>query len=478
MEMEREHSFSKTLVVVILLVVALLGMSVFHEKKANVEKLDVKEYNNAPFTNNMVIGYLGIAKADENGQPLNGVTFKLKTFNNTYEYSSHRGDLLNQNSNDPNDGFYYIDDYDSNLTLTEVEEALTEKQKNYIHSVHTVNDLNSLFGNSYSCIGFGDDIKATEGSETVAEDNTTVLYDYPDCTVSMPTYFILEETKVPTGYTMKKVLIPGIINVNYEYVDLEDDETPDMDTPVEFTTINIRTMPNGYYMEYGEVNREELLDTDSDKVIRLWNRYGEHSEDYCVVEVLNQYYASLAPVDLSLSYPDLYRTCLTYLENEKGSVDLTVISSVNNKESITTEINQVLEYKVNVKNIGTADAIDNVVTAKIPDGFVYVDGSVSNNGSYSNGVITWQVDRIDEGEDVDLTFKAYAPKGINAYQSYESAASVENSAVEGNKRESNKTYVKLSLTNPYTYAPIGLIILILLFVGGVMVFGLKQSKEK
>lgn len=68
-------------------------------------------------------------------------------------------------------------------------------------------------------------------------------------------------------------------------------------------------------------------------------------------------------------------------------------------------------YTLTVANTGVGTAEDVVITDKIPEGLVLVDGSISHNGTYdaTTGTITWLVD-VTDTEEVSLTFEVLVPK--------------------------------------------------------------------
>ena len=163
----------------------------------------------------------------------------------------------------------------------------------------------------------------------------------------------------------------------------------------------------------------------------------------------------------------IFNYCYFSLFNEKGEVNLAINTTVNDKNSITTTTNNTLKYKVNVKNTGTVDAIDNIIISKLPEGFTYVENSASNGGVYNStdNTVTWNVARLRISDNIDLTYEAYAPEGASSLKSYIGEAYAQAFGMN-NRIESNKTTVNLML-NPKTSAPIYGIIITLLIAWGV-----------
>ena len=80
------------------------------------------------------------------------------------------------------------------------------------------------------------------------------------------------------------------------------------------------------------------------------------------------------------------------IDHKNGAV-LTISSYVNNGGSTKAVKGSTVNYKVVVKNEGTSESTNNVITSKIPEGFKYVVGSASDNGEYieSTNSIRWNV---------------------------------------------------------------------------------------
>ena len=165
-------------------------------------------------------------------------------------------------------------------------------------------------------------------------------------------------------------------------------------------------------------------------------------------------------------------------EKDKNNANLSINTTVNEKESISTTSNSKLTYRVNISNSGNIAALDNKVVAKLPEGFNYVEGSASNNGKYNSNdnTITWTLYRIDEESNISLSYEAYAPDGLSSLKSYVGEASLESFSIS-NRIESNKTTVRLML-NPKTNAPLYGIGITLIIVWGVALYLYIEHKRK
>ena len=169
--------------------------------------------------------------------------------------------------------------------------------------------------------------------------------------------------------------------------------------------------------------------------------------------------------------------CPPVIINKRGSINLNISTTVNEKTSISTTSNSRLVYKVKVVNDGIT-SYDNKVVSKLPDGFKYVEGTATNGGVYnsSNNTITWTLYRIDEDSYVDLSYEAYAPNGLSNLKDYISEASIEAFGLQS-KVISNKATVKL-MPNPKTSAPLYGIGITLIIVWGIAFYLYFDKRKK
>lgn len=72
--------------------------------------------------------------------------------------------------------------------------------------------------------------------------------------------------------------------------------------------------------------------------------------------------------------------------------------------------NDRITYQITVSNNGTEEATGVVVTDTVPAGLVVDPTSISHNGVYTNGVITWQIGNLAENSSVALTFNVVVPQ--------------------------------------------------------------------
>ena len=472
-------------VMLVAISVLLLGNVFYTNHKVVNTKKDVREVEQVQPVG-IYNGYMWISKYDEEGNELPNVRFELKSRNEQLSVSSvydYYGYYINETLRGEN---YFSDVYNN----------LTNEQKALVESIHTIDDLDNMPEDSVQCSSY-DRFTQYEFADSFSVPAVGAGENIPEvgyCYVEFPTYLTLEEVRAPSGYAKDKVLIPGVITIGFHQVGYEEvsvsEEVSIPPVGAQELTNKLEMMGamlysgNPYYMiRYGDVDRNSLLGIDIDSAARIWSR--NYSETECIrqerksklpenkiANIFASQGQAAAPSMASRVFRDTDSASIC-LVNHRGDVSLEATSTVNNVESITTSVNQQLEYKVVVKNTGEVDALDNKIRSTIPEGFVYVDGTASLGGVYNNGAIEWEVDRINKGENLELTFKAYAPKGVNVGQDYIGTTSVD--SFDSNKKvEANKTMVRLSLQNPKTGVPMYIFVLILMVAFAVSLVTVQQ----
>lgn len=396
-------------------------------------------------------------KADLNMNPLEGARFKLSAYNNVYStYSIPDGDGV------------YIFDYSAHNTSSynKILKSLSNSQKELIDSIKTTNDLKKL--------------------------EYVYCFDDDTCFIALPTIFVIEEVQAPNGYAKTKVVAPGEIIAVYslqgyhkkevDYLNSYrntvgvipgepipsnvDEVLGDEDGEIELVELDSRVYPFGF-MEYGEVDLEELVGTNVDEIKDIWFQYLDPA---CMrkFKTPNEF-SKYSKASAGSSIPDTLDEC-GVIKDYKGSASLSINTTVNEKESISTTANSKLNYRISISNNGNIPSLDNKVVSKLPDGFNYVEGSASNNGKYdqSTNTITWIVYRLEDKDSLTLTYDAYAPEGLSSLKNYVGEASIESFSVS-NRVESNKTTVRLMI-NPKTNAPLFGIGITLIIVWGVALY--------
>ena len=436
----------KTVLLFSILLLGIIGLFSYQNKRVEVEKKEVKKDTSA--LDSYVTFGSKILKTDENLNRLEDVEFKIKAYNGAFEYVSvewQDGDFYN----------YYFDVDDEDISPIALYNMLSPVQKNAIESISKFSDILN-FEEQYDCY---QDNRASSGY---------------NCDIYMPTALILEETSVPEGYVKDKKLMQGTIILSYSVPGYEAEGRSGnyteecLNSPVELIGISVDDYDfgcNGEVIEYGDANVEDLLGL---QYLPGHKEYiGEFAATANIREDKDVYSHSCYPIDWV---------------NHKGNVSLSATAYVNNGNSFTTKPNQNIDYKIVVANSGTADAIDTTIKAEVPEGFIYVPGSANDNGEYRDGFIEWNIARIPTGTNMELTYKLFAPKEVSPGIDYTSKAILENFAIDSTI-ESNKTMVRLAFNNPVTGAPIGLILAVLCMAAGVFIityrsYALRQVEQQ
>lgn len=346
-----------------------------------------------------------INKLDENNTFQKDVKLRLTTYNYIYSIDS----VLKDN--------YH------NLSLVKEEERnikrlFSDKQLKKIDSIKTKSDI-----------------------EELSQSNNAICNE-DKCEVLFPTVFYLEEKEVPTDYQKQKVLLRGVIKVNYDTKD-----------QIIITSVELKSLDENLSMEYGEYDLDDLISTSYEKANELWSKkenimYREKEENTLGINLFGK----------------------------KGTIDFIIKNYVNDKTNIIAVTKEKVKYKVLVKNIGTLSAVDSIVTSVVPEGFKYVENSANNNGVYDNGEIKWNVSKLDNNKSIELSYEAYAEPNSIIGKDYVSEASISNYALD-NRLDSNRVNVKLLFLNPDISIPIIIIGMFITLFSIMMIF-LKKKKEK
>lgn len=346
-----------------------------------------------------------INKLDENNTFQKDVKLRLTTYNYIYSIDS----ILKDN--------YH------NLSLVKEEERnikrlFSDKQLKKLDSIKTKSDI-----------------------EELSQSNNAICNE-DKCEVLFPTVFYLEEKEVPTDYQKQKVLLRGVIKVNYDTKD-----------QVIITSVELKSLDENLSMEYGEYDLDDLISTSYEKTNELWSKkenimYREKEENTLGINLFGK----------------------------KGTIDFIIKNYVNDKTNIIAVTKEKVKYKVLVKNIGTLSAVDSIVTSVIPEGFKYVENSANNNGVYDNGEIKWNVSKLDNNKSIELSYEAYAEPDSIIGKDYVSEASISNYALD-NRLDSNRVNVKLLFLNPDISIPIIIIGMFITLFSIMMIF-LRKKKEK
>ena len=488
------------------IIVGLLFISgnVLKENIISIDKKNVSDDNDiGPYGQVRINTYFN--KTDPSGNFLSNARFKMSTYNNVYSAYSSVESWTDSNGNN-NQGYSVNRNYEGENVFNKAYNILSDKQKSVVDSIKTTNDFKKLNNGEYLYCHYYSESSNEEGSTEVLINNFKREAGYY-CYIPLPTVYYLEETKAPSGYASTKVLLPGEIVLTYKIngFALTESANPSI---VDFRNVDEYFNGNSYnvelietnvfnyyfgYLEYGNLDINTLVGTNIDEAAALW--LNNVNNDGCesipsigtlhVIDnglVLPSYFLRSPEIQLRGGFDEAISLnqssyCNYTIVDKKGGVNLEVSTTVNEKESVSTTNNSKLSYKVNVKNTGTVEAVDNIIISKLPEGFKYVEGTATNGGVYNaeNNTITWTVYRINEGMSVELGYEAYAPTGLSSSKSYIGEASAQAFGMTSEVL-SNKTTVRLMM-NPKTSAPLYGIGITLIIMWGVA-FHLYFDKRK
>ena len=426
------------LAIVIYIFVGMKVTNINTNQKVFYAENDIEKYANVNI-NTYVVDF-----GDEK-KYLSGVRYKISTYNEIYSAYSNEN-LENQN--------YYMEFHsEGENVFQEAYNILSKEQKEVIESIQSTNGFFKINKGNYLQCSWRENQK---------------FY----CNIKLPSIVYIEETRVPSGYTKNKVMTPSIITLTYEIKDYPKKEISagansvssyfgEKQYNIDLQRIQVNNV-HGYHMEFGNVDRLELVGVDIEKSWELWKKYADS--------------ASTIP---DTPYQDGNHTI--YLQSIKKNINLEIDNYVINKTTTTTTKNTNVEYKVSVRNVGNKDAVDTIITSKLPLGFEYVEGTASNGGEYVDGQIEWRTDRIDSGKDLVLTYNAYAPENIDISKEYIGEANISNFALSQDVIAKTTT-TKLSMINPKTRNSIliasTIVILIIISMAVMIIHKRREEYDK
>jgi hypothetical protein len=101
-----------------------------------------------------------------------------------------------------------------------------------------------------------------------------------------------------------------------------------------------------------------------------------------------------------------------YFVEEKGEVKFEVENLVNGMAKYNASKDKKLEYTIKVKNTGNASSGDNVIKTYVPKEVSVNENKISDGGVYNKNehTITWNIDYIEIGEVLSVSYEATAPE--------------------------------------------------------------------
>ena len=459
-------------------------------------------------------------KVDEQGNYINDAEFKVHSLDGSIEYEvvkTKEAEHLDANSEKTptpmsvkklalgdilDDGQYYFENYGTEnynklLNILGPEERqIVEGLKN-LSNMDYYEDL--LYGHTYATdyeryqatrgIGFIVDRNCMNNMSSTknyrakfmeGETDSTQQIICEKITVDVPVLMILEETKAPQGLKKSKAIVEYLYRVVYEY-----DESYNYINNPTVTYMVTSLYKYDYELDYSnmlDLVRKKEISTNDDELY-FKDDCGDYYKSnfvlfaptpinsikkYNVTKLEGEVEGAEGPV--CMGYPVI-------IDHENGAV-LTISSYVNNGGSTKAIKGSKINYKVVVKNEGTENSTNNVITSIIPEGFKYVEGSASDNGVYleSANAVRWNVDVIDVESTKELTYKVSVTEDVDLDKAYISTATVMNDASD--EIVSNETRVTLeSIENPKTGEANKIIVLFVVCVIGLIGYYLIDRKS-
>ena len=116
-------------------------------------------------------------------------------------------------------------------------------------------------------------------------------------------------------------------------------------------------------------------------------------------------------------------------EQDKPALSIHKEQSVNfedysdSPESVAVNANDLVTYRLTIRNDGTATAKNVVVTDKVPAGLILIEQSLSDAQIDAQGTITWSIGNLGANASRTLTFQVRVPK-VESMTKWTNAASV------------------------------------------------------
>ena len=213
----------------------------------------------------------------------------------------------------------------------------------------------------------------------------------------------LKEVKGTPGYKKKDLAI--IFNVDYElYYDRETHEP---------LYKYVRAEAWGHW--YVNLNDYKNVKTVEDLLAISANYIVDGDNLSCINTNNDMIIMDSDECTYTDSYGSGAYTLVPYFVEEKGSVKFEIDNTVNGLAKYNASKDKKLEYKVTIKNVGDAVSSNNILKTYVPEEVEVIESEISDNGIYnkSEHFITWNLELMDPGEVLAVTYEATAPNETN-----------------------------------------------------------------
>ena len=157
-----------------------------------------------------------------------------------------------------------------------------------------------------------------------------------------------------------------------------------------------------------EVNEEKEYVTYSDKVYTFTVEVSLDENNKLVATVVSED----AEVDGTVVTAEFENTYSHDLPEVKIDTKKTqAVDGTDTTDKATPVVpGDTVTYSITLTNNGEIESKAITVTDKIPEGLKLVDGSITENGVITDGVISWSIDSLGIGETVTVSFKVTVPE--------------------------------------------------------------------
>ncbi len=384
----------------------------------------------------------------EDGNVLDGANFIISTLdgNFVFETNQEKGsfpqrsrdklyNIMEKDSltEDESDGKAYHITGNKTLSNDELYNILPQSIKNLYDSINTVDDFYNIIDGVEYKMGYSS-CKLWVDEEDIARH--TVLNTY----VYFPIKIV--ETKSPINYQKTEVVYAAIANLYFNYKENED--------VIDNKQIQITITSYNYYKYDNSVNYMDYV-TDSTSLYEYLENNAEKYDGF--------------------------------IPNEKGTIDLKIDNTIENKYIYETGTNKRFTYKIIIENEGTASSGNDEIKIVVPKELEVYEDSISDDGKFNSkkNEIIWKLDYIDSNEKKELSFDIKAPSNsageytlISSLNNNESSLNAPKITLKVKGKASNSDTIKNPDTGVSDYSSIMFIVIIL----SIGLYGfLKQKKD-
>jgi hypothetical protein len=328
--------------------------------------------------------------------------------------------------------YLYFMKSEKTLPANELYNILPQSIQDLYDSINTIEDFDNNINGEY-IVGSSNCTNRWEDEEGVAHNTTLKTYVY------FPVKIV--ETKSPINYQKTEVIVPAVANLYFNYKEDED--------VINNKQIQIIISANSFYKYDKSINYFDYVNGS----VSFINYLDSNVE----------YYGSDIP-------------------DEKGTIDLKIDNTIENKYIYETGTNKRFTYKIIIENEGTASSGNDEIKIVVPKELEVYEDSISDDGKFNSkkNEIIWKLDYIDSNEKKELSFDIKAPSNsageytlISSLNNNESSLNAPKITLKVKGKASNSDTIKNPDTGVSDYSSIMFIVIIL----SIGLYGLLKQKK-